>query len=560
MQTHQYMTDIEIALSATLQPIHRIAEKLSIAADDLELFGKYKAKLPLHLIEPAGQRRGKLILVSAMTPTPAGEGKTTCSIGLADGLQRLGKRAVAVLREPSLGPVFGMKGGATGGGRSQVAPMADINLHFTGDFAAVERAHNLLAALVDNNLQNKKNTLGINPVSVRLKRVMDMNDRALRRIVVGLGGKGMGVPREAGFDITAASEVMAILCLSQNMADLKTRLGNIYIGQAGKTPIYARDLKAVGAMAMLLKDALLPNLVQTLEGTPAIIHGGPFANIAQGTNTLLATHMGLSLADYVVTEAGFGFDLGGEKFLDIKCRAGGLSPAAVVLVCTIRGVKYQGGKPLKELTQPDVAALEKGFANLEKHIENVRLFGLKPVVAINRFPSDSPEEIARLTQLTQSMGAGVALMEGYGRGGEGAVALAQQVLAQAEAPQSPFKPLYELEWPIEKKIETLAKGFYGAGAVAYTPQAVADLKLIKELGLGNLPICMAKTQYSFSDQAELLGRPQGFTLTVREVQFAAGAGFVIPIAGEIMRMPGLPEHPAAEDMDIDERGVIVGLS
>jgi formate--tetrahydrofolate ligase len=554
------MTDIEIAQSVALQPIQHIAAKLGIGADDLELYGKYKAKLPLHLIQPADRRKGKLILVSAMTPTPAGEGKTTCSIGLADGLQKLGKRAVAVLREPSLGPVFGMKGGATGGGRSQVAPMADINLHFTGDFVAVERANNLLAAMVDNNLQNKKNTLGINPVSVRFKRVMDMNDRALRKMVVGLGGKGMGIPREAGFDITAASEVMAILCLSQSVIDLKMRLGNIYIGQAGKTPVYARDLKAVGAMALLLKDAVQPNLVQTLEGTPAIIHGGPFANIAQGTNTLLATQMGLGLADYVVTEAGFGFDLGGEKFLDIKCRAGGLSPAAVVLVCTIRGLKYQGGKPLKELTQPDVPALEKGFANLQKHIENVRQFGLRPVVAINRFPTDAAEEIARITELTQSLGAKIALMEGYGRGGDGAVALAQQVLAEADAPSAPFKPLYELGWSIEQKIETVAKGFYGAGAIAYTPQAVADLKLISELGLAGLPICMAKTQYSFSDQPTLLGRPQGFTLTVREVQFAAGAGFVIPIAGEIMRMPGLPEHPAAEDMDIDDNGTITGLS
>lgn len=553
-------TDLQIARTIKLRHIRDIAAQLNIAEDDLILYGKHKAKLPLSLIDESRWKRNKLILVSAISPTPAGEGKTTVSIGLSQGLNRIGKKTTVVLREPSLGPVFGIKGGATGGGYSQVLPMEDINLHFTGDFAAIEKAHNLLAALIDNNLQNKKYSLNIDPRTVVWKRVMDMNDRALRQTIVGLGGTTMGVPRETGFDITAASEVMAILCLSTDRADLKRRLGNIFIGFThDKKPVYARDLKAQGAMAALLKDAILPNLVQTNEGYPAIIHGGPFANIAQGTNTVLATRMGLSLSDYVVTEAGFGFDLGAEKFFDIKCQSAGLSPNAVVIVATIRALKYHGGAGLKNLTTPDLTALDRGLENLGKHLENSKLFGIPAVVAINRFTTDTDEEVAAVQAYCQQLGVPAAVAEVWAKGGEGAEALAAMVAEKADAHTAAFRPLYEWSWPVEKKIETIATTYYGARSVEYTPQAKADLKKIEQLGLNGLPVCMAKTQKSLSDNPDLIGRPRDFVLTVREIEIAAGAGFVVPITGEMMRMPGLPNVPAAEGIDIDEEGNIEGL-
>lgn len=543
-----------------MQPIRDIAAKLNIPEDDLILYGKYKAKLPLSLIDEARWRQGKLILVSAISPTPAGEGKTTVSIGLAQGMNRIGKRTTVVLREPSLGPVFGIKGGATGGGYSQVLPMEDINLHFTGDFAAIEKAHNLLAALIDNNLQNKQHSLGIDPRTVAWKRVMDMNDRALRQLVVGLGGTTMGVPRETGFDITAASEVMAILCLSSDRADLKRRLGNIFVGFTyDKKPVYARDLKAQGAMAALLKDAIQPNLVQTLEGNPAIIHGGPFANIAQGTNTIIATRMGLSLSDYVVTEAGFGFDLGAEKFFDIKCQSAGLSPRAVVIVATVRALKYHGGADPKTLTTPDVAALERGLENLGKHLENSRLFGVPAIVAINRFASDTEEEHNSIRQFCQQMGFPAAVADVWGQGGAGTEELANIVAQTADGFNEPFKPLYDWSWPVTQKIETIAQQYYGARAVEYAAKAKADLRTIEKLGLSQLPICMAKTQKSLSDNPDLIGRPRDFVVTVREIEIAAGAGFLVPITGDMMRMPGLPNVPAAESIDIDEDGNIEGL-
>lgn len=553
-------SDLQIARAATMQPIRDIAAKLNIPEDDLILYGKYKAKLPLSLIDEARWRQGKLILVSAISPTPAGEGKTTVSIGLAQGMNRIGKRTTVVLREPSLGPVFGIKGGATGGGYSQVLPMEDINLHFTGDFAAIEKAHNLLAALIDNNLQNKQHSLGIDPRTVAWKRVMDMNDRALRQLVVGLGGTTMGVPRETGFDITAASEVMAILCLSSDRADLKRRLGNIFVGFTyDKKPVYARDLKAQGAMAALLKDAIQPNLVQTLEGNPAIIHGGPFANIAQGTNTIIATRMGLSLSDYVVTEAGFGFDLGAEKFFDIKCQSAGLSPRAVVIVATVRALKYHGGADPKTLTTPDVAALERGLENLGKHLENSRLFGVPAIVAINRFASDTEEEHNSIRQFCQQMGFPAAVADVWGQGGAGTEELANIVAQTADGFNEPFKPLYDWSWPVTQKIETIAQQYYGARAVEYAAKAKADLRTIEKLGLSQLPICMAKTQKSLSDNPDLIGRPRDFVVTVREIEIAAGAGFLVPITGDMMRMPGLPNVPAAESIDIDEDGNIEGL-
>ncbi len=552
------MTDLEIAHKATMKPIVDIAEKLGLDTEDLELYGKYKAKIPLKYIDR--KKFGKLILVSAISPTPAGEGKTTVSIGLAQGLNRIGKQSVVVLREPSLGPVFGIKGGATGGGYSQLLPMEDINLHFTGDFSVVEKAHNLLAAIIDNNLQSKTRSLGIDPRSVSWKRVMDMNDRALRNIVVGLGGLSNGVPRETGFDITAASEVMAILCISSDFADLKERLGNIFVGMTyDKKPVYARDLKAHGAMAALLKDAFKPNLVQTIENTPAIIHGGPFANIAQGTNTVVATQTGLSLADYTVTEAGFGFDLGAEKFLDIKCRAAGISPQAVVLVATVRALKYHGGKPLAALKQPDVEALAKGLPNLEKHLENIRAFGLTPIVAINLFADDSKEEIGFLLEYCREKGVPAAVADVWGKGGAGAEDLAGLVAEVVNRDAKPFKPLYSLKDSVKSKIETIAKTIYGAEAVDYSPRAKADLEKIHSLGLDGLAICMAKTQKSLSDNPELLGRPKDFVITVREIEIASGAGFLIPITGQIMRMPGLPETPASEMIDVDVDGKITGL-
>lgn len=553
-------TDIEIAQEVKMKHISEIATKLGIPEDELELYGKYKAKIPLHLINEERVQSAKLVLVSAISPTPAGEGKTTISIGLAQGLNRIGKKATVVLREPSLGPVFGIKGGATGGGYSQVLPMEDINLHFTGDFAAIEKAHNLLSAIIDNNIQNKKNNLGIDPRTVSWKRVMDMNDRSLRHVIVGLGGTTSGVPRETGFDITAASEVMAILCLASDLNDLKERLGNIFIGYTyDKKPIYARDLKVNGAIAALLKDAIKPNLVQTIEGTPAIIHGGPFANIAQGTNSVIATKMGLSFSEYVVTEAGFGFDLGAEKFLDIKCRYADLSPHAVVLVATIRALKYHGKKPLASLKEPDLVALKAGMANLEKHIENMKLFNVCPVVAINRFLTDSDEEIDMVTSFCQSKGVQVAVADVWAKGGEGAISLAEKVVRTVDLCTGKFLPLYEWDWSIEKKIETIAMKIYGAEAVDYTSKAKSSLKKIVDLGLDKLPVCIAKTQKSLSDNPDLLGRPKDFVVTVREVEIASGAGFIVPITGEIMRMPGLPETPASERIDIDNNGNIVGL-
>lgn len=543
-----------------MKKIKEIAAQLHIAEDDLILYGNYKAKVPLKYIDPNKLNNNNLILVSAISPTPAGEGKTTISIGLTQGMNRIGKQTTVVLREPSLGPVFGIKGGATGSGRAQVLPMEEINLHFTGDFSAVEKAHNLLAALIDNNIQNKKNNLGIDPRTVHWKRVMDMNDRSLRKIIVGLGGTLSGVPRETGFDITAASEVMAILCLAESLSDLKKKLGNIFIGFTyDKNPIYARDLKACGAMTALLRDAIMPNLVQTIEGNPAIIHGGPFANIAQGTNTVVATKMGLSLSDYVVTEAGFAFDLGAEKFFDIKCGYSGLSPKAVVLVATLKALKYHGGVELKDVNLPNTKALKKGLGNLEKHVENILAFGIQPVVAINRFTSDSDEELNILKDRCKYIDVPASVADVWGKGGEGSMELAEIVCNIAKNCKNKYKPTYDWNWDIPKKVETIAKNIYGAKAVQFTSRANADLEKIKKLGLDKLPICMAKTQKSLSDDPKLLGRPENFLITVREIEIAAGAGFVIPITGEIMRMPGLPVIPAAEKIDVDENGNITGL-
>lgn len=554
------MTDIEIAKQVTLAPIADIAAKIGIAADDLELYGKYKAKLPLSLIDEEKMKGKKLILVTAISPTPAGEGKTTVSIGLSDGLTRIGKKTAVVLREPSLGPVFGIKGGATGGGYSQVLPMEDINLHFNGDFNAVEKAHNLLAALIDNNLHFAKRNLGLDPRTIKWKRALDMNDRALRNIVVGLGGTGDGMPRQTGFDITAASEVMAILCLSESIEDLKTRLGNIYVGRTmDKRPIYARDLNAQGAMTTLLCQAIKPNLVQTIGRTPAIIHGGPFANIAQGTNTIFATKMGLSLADYVVTEAGFGSDLGAEKFFDIKCVKAGLKPNAVVLVATIRALKYHGGVAVADLKQENLEALRKGMENLEKHIENMRKFNVAPIVAINRFLDDTPAEIKLVQDRCAELGVKAVMADVWAKGGEGAEELAQVVADTIESSTQEFKPLYDWNAPIEEKIETVAREIYGADGVDYTAQAKTDIKNIIELGLDKCPVCIAKTQNSLSDNPKMIGRPRNFRITVRGFDIAAGAGFIVPLTGTMMRMPGLPNIPAAEGIDIDARGEITGL-
>ncbi|RCW31642.1 formate--tetrahydrofolate ligase [Marinilabilia salmonicolor] len=553
-------SDIEIARKAGIKPISEIAENLQIPFDKLELYGKYKAKLPLDLIDSEKAREGKLVLVSAISPTPAGEGKTTISIGLSEGLNRIGKQTTVVLREPSLGPVFGIKGGATGGGYSQVIPMEDINLHFTGDFAAIEKANNLLAALIDNNIQNNGRSLNIDPRTVHWKRVMDMNDRSLRNIIVGLGGTTSGIPRETGFNITAASEIMAILCLAEDFHDLKERIGNIFVGYTfDKKPVFARDLNAQGAMAALLKEAIKPNLVQTLESNPAIIHGGPFANIAQGTNSVLATKMGLSLSDYVVTEAGFGFDLGAEKFLDIKCVSADLKPQAAVLVATVRALKYHGEVPVPDLNNPNVEAVKQGIENLEKHVENMRKFNVCPVVAINRFVSDTDEEIAVVKEKCKELGVKVAVADVWAKGGEGAEELAHLVAEAAESCTSEMTPLYDWNWSVEKKIETIAKEIYGAKAIDYTAQAKKDLKVVEELGLGNKAVCIAKTQKSLSDNPKLLGRPENFVVTVREIEIAAGAGFIVPITGNIMRMPGLPGTPAAENIDIDDDGVISGL-
>lgn len=555
------MTDLQIAQSVEMLHINKVAAKLNISEDNLEQYGKFKAKLPLDLIDDAKVAKCNLILVTALTPTPAGEGKTTVSIGLNEGLNKIGKKSVVVLREPSLGPVFGIKGGAAGGGHSQVVPMEDINLHFTGDFGAIEKANNLLSALIDNNIQSKTRNLNIDPRTIIWKRVIDMNDRALRDIVIGLGGTGNGIPRQDGFNITAASEVMAILCMAKDIDDLKIKLGNIFVGYTfDRKPIYARDLNAENAMALLLKDAIKPNLVQTLEHNPAIIHGGPFANIAQGTNTIIATKMGMSLADYVVTEAGFGADLGAEKFLDIKCGYGNLKPKAVVIVATIRALRHHGGAQPDEYNTPNLDRVKSGFANLEKHIENMGKFGLQRVVAINNFPADSEEEINWVIEKCASIGVKAVLSKGWAEGGNGTSKLAEAVVEEIETGKSNFTPLYDWNDSVKNKIEKIAKEIYGADGVDYASEAESGLRTIAKLGLENLPICMAKTQKSFSDNEKLVCRPTGFRITVREFEIAAGAGFLIPILGNMMRMPGLPSVPASEGMNIDSNGVITGLS
>ena len=556
-----FLSDIEIAQANNMRPIKEVANKLTIAEDDMEVYGKFKAKLPIRLIDERKVAKSNLILVTALTPTPAGEGKTTVSIGLTEGLNKIGKQATVVLREPSLGPVFGIKGGAAGGGYSQVVPMEDNNLHFTGDLSAIEKANNLLSALIDNNLQSKTRNLGIDPRTIAWKRVMDMNDRALRDITIGLGGTANGIPRQDGFNITPASEVMAILCMAKDFSDLKERLGNIYIGQTfEKKSIYAKDLNAENAMAILLKDAINPNLVQTLEGNPAIIHGGPFANIAQGTNTILATKMGMTLSEYVVTEAGFGADLGAEKFLNIKCVSGGLKPKAVVLVATIRALRHHGGATKEQYNDASLERVKKGFENLEKHIENMKKFGLNPVVAINSFFSDSDDEVQLVQERCANMGVKAVVSEGFTKGGEGTKNLAIALVEEIENGSNEFKQLYDWKAPVKEKIQIIAKEIYGADGVEYSKKALIGLRKIENLGLDNVAVCMAKTQKSFSDNDKLTGRPTGFSVTVREFEFAAGAGFVIPILGNMMRMPGLPAVPASEGMTIDNNGKISGLS
>ncbi|WP_304116926.1 formate--tetrahydrofolate ligase [Phascolarctobacterium succinatutens] len=554
------LSDIEIAQQAKMQKITDVAAKLGIGEDDIELYGKYKAKLSYDLIRRVEEKQpGKLILVTAITPTPAGEGKSTTTVGLAQGMHKLGKRVIVALREPSLGPCMGIKGGAAGGGYSQVVPMEDINLHFTGDFHAITSAHMLLSAMLDNHIQ-QGNVLNIDPRRIVWKRVVDMNDRELRNIVVGLGGKAHGVPRQDGFDITVASEVMAILCLASNLHDLKERLSKIIVAYdySGK-PVTAGQIKAHGAMAALLKDAIKPNLVQTLENVPAIIHGGPFANIAHGCNSVMATRTAMRVADYTITEAGFGADLGAEKFFDIKCRYAGLKPDAAVIVATVRALKMHGGVPKTELTTPNVEAVKKGLVNLEKHIENVKKFGVPVVVAINIFAQDTEEELEAVRVHCAKHGVNVALSDVFARGGEGGVELAKEVIALADSGKSDFKPLYELDMPLKAKIETIAKEIYGADGVNYTKEADKALKEFEDLGYGNLPVCMAKTQYSFSDDPALLGRPSGFKITIRNCRISAGAGFVVVLTGDVMTMPGLPKVPAAEKIDVSDDGVISGL-
>ena len=554
------LSDIEIAQQAKMQKITEVAAKLGIGEDDIELYGKYKAKLSYDLIRRVEEKQpGKLILVTAITPTPAGEGKSTTTVGLAQGMHKLGKRVIVALREPSLGPCMGIKGGAAGGGYSQVVPMEDINLHFTGDFHAITSAHMLLSAMLDNHIQ-QGNVLNIDPRRIVWKRVVDMNDRELRNIVVGLGGKAHGVPRQDGFDITVASEVMAILCLASNLHDLKERLAKIIVAYdySGK-PVTAGQIKAHGAMAALLKDAIKPNLVQTLENVPAIIHGGPFANIAHGCNSVMATRTAMRVADYTITEAGFGADLGAEKFFDIKCRYAGLKPDAAVIVATVRALKMHGGVPKTELTTPNVEAVKKGLVNLEKHIENVKKFGVPVVVAINIFAQDTEEELEAVRVHCAKHGVNVALSDVFARGGEGGVELAKEVIALADSGKSDFKPLYELDMPLKAKIETIAKEIYGADGVNYTKEADKALKEFEDLGYGNLPVCMAKTQYSFSDDPALLGRPSGFKITIRNCRISAGAGFIVVLTGDVMTMPGLPKVPAAEKIDVSDDGVISGL-
>ena len=555
------MTDIDIAQGKELLHIKEIAAKLNIKEDDLEMYGKYKAKLPLNLIDEEKIKQNNLILVTAITPTPAGEGKTTVSIGLTEGLNKIGKQATVVLREPSLGPVFGIKGGAAGGGYSQVVPMEDINLHFTGDFNAIEKANNLLSALIDNNLQSKCCSFNLDPRTILWKRVIDMNDRSLRNIIIGLGGTANGIPREDGFNITPASEVMAILCMATDFEDLKKRLGDIFIGFTfDKKPIFAKDLKAQDAMAILLKDAIKPNLVQTLEENPAIIHGGPFANIAQGTNSILATKMGLSLSNYVVTEAGFGADLGAEKFLNIKSVAANLNPKAVVLVATIRALRHHGGATKEEFNTPNLQFVKDGFCNLEKHIENIRKFNIEPVVAINAFINDTYEEINFIIDKCKELGVKAVVSEGWSKGGKGTEKLAKAVVRVVESNKTHFTPIYNWDEPVKTKIEKIAKEIYGAAGVDYDKKAKLNLNRIERLGFNNFAVCMAKTQKSFSDNETLVGRPKDFIVTVREIEIAAGARFIIPILGQMMRMPGLPGKPASEKMEIDKDGVISGLS
>ena len=553
------LSDIEIAQQAQAQPIVSIAKKLGIDEESLELYGRYKAKLSESLIRERSQGKdGKLILVTAINPTPAGEGKTTTSVGLGDALSCIGKKTVIALREPSLGPVFGIKGGAAGGGYAQVIPMEDINLHFTGDMHAITAANNLLCAMLDNHIQ-QGNALGIDVKKILIKRCLDMNDRELRNIVAGLGGRVNGVPREDGFIITVASEVMAILCLASDITDLKERLGRILVAYTfDGRPVYARDLKANGAMAALLRDAVKPNLVQTLEGTPAIMHGGPFANIAHGCNSVRATKLGLKLADYCVTEAGFGSDLGAEKFFDIKCRKAGLTPSAVVLVATVRALKYNGGVPKTELGAENLEALEKGIVNLGVHIDNMHKYGVPVVVAINRFGADTDAELSFIEDYCTKLGADFALSEVFSKGGKGGIELAEKVVAAAEKP-SQFKPLYDTALPVKEKIETIAKSIYGADGVTYTAAAEKAIAEIEKLDAGDLPVCIAKTQYSLSDDPAKLGKPQGFNITVRDARLSNGAGFVVVYTGDIMTMPGLPKVPAAEKIDVDADGRITGL-
>ena len=553
-------TDIEIAQEAQMLPITEVVKEIGLTADDLELYGKYKAKISNEYLKKIeGNKKGKLILVTAINPTPAGEGKTTTSVGLGQAFGKLGKKAVIALREPSLGPCFGIKGGAAGGGYAQVVPMEDLNLHFTGDLHAITSANNLLAALLDNHIQ-QGNALRIDTRQIVWKRCLDMNDRVLRNVVVGLGSKTDGFVREDHFVITVASEIMAILCLATDLEDLKDRLGKIIVAYDldGK-PVTAKDLQAVGAMAALLKDAILPNVVQTLEHTPALVHGGPFANIAHGCNSVRATTAALSMADYVVTEAGFGADLGAEKFFDIKCRQAGLSPDAVVLVATIRALKYNGGVPKAELSAENVEALEKGIVNLEKHIENLQKYKVPVVVTLNSFVTDSEAEIAFVKQFCEERGCEFAISEVWEKGGEGGIALAEKVLKTLEEKESHFAPLYPSELPLTEKIETVAKEIYGAKGVNYTAAAKKQLAKLTELGFGDLPVCMAKTQYSLSDDPALLGRPKDFDITVREAYVSAGAGFVVVLTGAVMTMPGLPKQPAAFGIDVDESGKITGL-
>ena len=554
------LSDIEIAQQAHMLPITEVAKKLGIGEEDIELYGRYKAKLSMDLIKRVQSKPdGKLILVTAITPTPAGEGKSTTTVGLAQGLAKIGQSVIVALREPSLGPCMGIKGGAAGGGYSQVVPMEDINLHFTGDFHAITSAHMLLAAMLDNHIQ-QGNTLNIDPRRIVWKRVVDMNDRELRNIVVGLGGKAHGVPRQDGFDITVASEVMAILCLATGLHDLKERLSKIIVAyDYSGNPITAGMLKAQGAMAALLKDAVKPNLVQTLENVPAIIHGGPFANIAHGCNSVMATKTALKLADYTITEAGFGADLGAEKFFDIKCRYAGLKPDAVVLVATVRALKMHGGVPKTDLATPDVEAVKRGMVNLEKHIENIKQYGLPLVVAINAFAQDTPEELEAVRAHCANHSVNVALSEVFAKGGEGGVELAKEVVRLATEEKADFKVLYGDELSLKEKIETIAKNIYGAVGVNYTKEATNALKDFEKMGYGHLPVCMAKTQYSFSDDPALLGRPEGFEITIKNCRIAAGAGFVVVLTGDIMTMPGLPKVPAAEKIDVSDDGVISGL-